>query len=212
MKPTLFAGVLKLSRHDCQALRLTDPYSLHRVVYSLFDDVRSDEQKQSSESSGIQFADLGGDSAGRTILLLSTRPATIPASGGYGEVQTRPIPAGFLEHSQYRFKLIINPCRRDNASKKLIPIKGREAIANWFIERASASWGFVVMPKTLQIERVEVLRFHEKNQRDVTLAQAHVSGVLSVTHPELFQQSFAQGIGRGRAFGCGLLQIVPITV
>ena len=44
----------------------------------------------------------------------------------------------------------------------------------------------------------------------MTLAQAHVSGQLQVIDRDRFQESFAQGIGRGRSFGCGLLQIVPL--
>jgi CRISPR system Cascade subunit CasE len=32
----MIASVLRLSRSDCKALRVTDPYSIHRVVYSLF--------------------------------------------------------------------------------------------------------------------------------------------------------------------------------
>jgi CRISPR system Cascade subunit CasE len=31
-----------------------------------------------------------------------------------------------------------------------------------------------------------------------------------VADPDLFRQSFLHGIGRGRAFGFGLLQIVPL--
>jgi len=211
MSDALFASVLHLSRQDCQALRITDPYSLHRVVYSLFPDVRSEDDKQASEFSGIQFSDLGGDARGRKVLLLSDRPPAANIDGQYGEVNSRPLPAGFLNHRHYRFKLIINPTRRDNASKKLLPVKGREAIADWFMARAEASWGFVADPAALQVERVEVLRFKEKAQREVTLAQAHMTGVLRVTDADIFRQSVARGIGRGRAFGCGLLQIVPIT-
>lgn len=211
MSDSLFASVLHLSRQDCQALRLTDPYSLHRVVYSLFPDQRSDADKQASETSGIQFADLGGDARGRKIILLSNRPPSAHVNGAYGEVNSRPLPAGFLDHRLYRFRIVINPTRRDNTSKKLLPVKGREAIADWFIARAEASWGFVADPAALQVERVEVLRFKEKNQREVTLAQAHITGVLRVADADTFRQSVARGIGRGRAFGCGLLQIVPIA-
>lgn len=211
MSDTLIASVLHLSRQDCQALRLTDPYSLHRVVYSLFPDQRSDADKQASETSGIQFADLGGDARGRKVLLLSDRAPAANVDGRYGEVSSRPLPAGFLDHRLYRFRIVINPTRRDNASKKLLPVKGHEAIADWFMARAEASWGFIADPTALQVERVEVLRFQEKNQRDVTLAQAHVTGVLRVADPDTFRQGVARGIGRGRAFGCGLLQIVPIT-
>lgn len=211
MSDTLFASVLHLSRQDCQALRLTDPYSLHRVVYSLFPDVRSEADKQASETSGIQFADLGGDVRGRKVMLLSDRPPAANVDGQYGEVNSRPLPPGFLDQRLYRFRIVINPTRRDNASKKLVPVKGREAIADWFMARAESSWGFVVDPQALQVERVDVLRFKEKAQREVTLAQAHLTGVLRVTDTDTFHQSVARGIGRGRAFGCGLLQIVPMT-
>lgn len=211
MSDTLFASVLHLSRHDCQALKLTDPYSLHRVVYSLFPDVRSDADTQASESSGIQFADLGGDVRGRKVMLLSDRAPAANVDGLYGEVNSRPLPAGFLDHQLYRFRVVINPTRRDNASKKLLPVKGREAIADWFMARAQASWGFAADSTALQVERVEVLHFKEKAQRDVTLAQAHITGILRVTDADTFRQSVARGIGRGRAFGCGLLQIVPIA-
>ncbi|NOU14960.1 MAG: hypothetical protein HOO92_13515, partial [Methylococcaceae bacterium] len=43
---SMHASVLRLSRSDVKALKITDAYSLHRVVYDLFDDVRSEQQKQ----------------------------------------------------------------------------------------------------------------------------------------------------------------------
>ena len=211
MSESLFASVLLLSRADCQALRMTDPYSLHRIVYSMFPDVRSEKDKQGSVPSGIQFADMGGDARGRKVLLLSDRQPTANVDGQYGEVRSQLLPENFLDHHQYRFRLIVNPTRRDSASKKLIPVRGREAIVNWFMERAEANWGFVVDPQCLQVERVEVQRFTEKGGREVTLAQAHLAGVLRVSDATDFRNSFSRGIGRGRAFGCGLLQIVPIS-
>lgn len=42
------------------------------------------------------------------------------------------------------------------------------------------------------------------------MGQAHVQGVLQVLDLELFTKSFTHGIGRGRSYGCGLLQIVPL--
>ena len=41
--------------------------------------------------------------------------------------------------------------------------------------------------------------------------QVDLSGHLRVTDREKFIQTFFRGFGRGRAFGCGLLQIVPIV-
>lgn len=207
---SLIASVLQLDRAAVKALRITDPYSLHRVVYGLYPDVRSSDAKAGHQASGILHADQGGDFHGRKILLLADREPAGQAEGGYGEVRSKVIPIDFLNHARYRFKVIVNPTRRDSASGKLIPVKGRDAVAGWFAERGPASWGFCVVPEHLQVDRLDVLRFNDKAQRTVTLAQAHVQGQLKVTDPEQFRHSFANGIGRGRSFGCGLLQIVPL--
>ncbi len=206
----MIASVLQIDRLAMKALRITDAYSLHRVVYSLYEDIRNPESKQASESSGILYADQGGDFRGRKILMLANRPPMDAVEGRYGEVQSRPIPGDFLQHGQYRFKVIVNPTRRDNVSRKLVPVRGREAISQWFATRAPTSWGFNVATEHLQVDKIEVQQFKDKLQRQVTIAQAHVQGLLHVTDQAQFKCSFTQGIGRARAYGCGLLQIVPI--
>lgn len=207
---SLIASVLHLDRQASKALRITDPYSLHRVVYSLYEDVRTDEEKGASQTSGILYADQGGDLHSRQILLLADRMPAECIDGQYGHVQSKPIADSFLEHDRYRFKVIINPTRRDNASRKLLPVKGREAIGDWFCQRALQSWGFRVSPEHLQVGRVDVLSFKGKQQHPITVAQAHIQGQLEVTNRAQFHNSFARGIGRARTFGCGLLQIVPL--
>lgn len=207
---TLIASVLHLDRQASHALQITDAYSLHRAVYSLYEDVRSDADKHNSQTSGFLYADQGGDFNDRRILLLANRMPAEHVAGRYGQVQSKPIPNSFLEHERYRFKVIVNPTRRDSASRKLLPVKGREAIGAWFSERAIDSWGFQVFSLNLQVDRVEVLRFKDKQQHPITLAQAHVQGEFQVADRTKFHNSFARGIGRGRAFGCGLLQITPL--
>jgi CRISPR system Cascade subunit CasE len=207
---SMIASVLHLDRLAVKALRITDPYSLHRVVYSLYPDVRSDADKSQSHASGILYADQGGDHRGRKILMLADRQPAKKVEDQYGEVQSKPLPEGFLNHSQYRFKVIVNPTRRDNASRKLVAVRGREAITDWFVERAESSWGFVVARPQLQVDRIDVLQFSDKQQRPVTIGQAHIQGLLRVSDPQQFKTSFIQGIGRARAYGCGLLQIVPV--
>lgn len=211
---SLIASILHLSRADIKTLDITDPYSLHRVVYSLYDDVRSATDKARSQASGILYADQGGDFQGRKILLLADRMPAEQARSNTGQVAgqvlSKSIPDDFLAYQRYRFKVIINPTRRDSASRKLLPVKGRDAIAEWFMERSRSSWGFEADSRHLQIDKIEVLQFKGKNQHPITLAQAHIQGQLCTSDTLQFQRSFAQGIGRGRAFGCGLLQIVPL--
>jgi CRISPR system Cascade subunit CasE len=211
MSETLYASVLHLDRRAVKSLKITDPYSVHRVVYSLFEDIRSDPDKHGSTSSGIVYADQGGDFHSRKILILSNRLPAIPEKRECGRVESREIPPDFLNADRYRFTTTVNPCRRNNATGKLVPVKGRDAIAAWFCRRGQESWGFEVVENRLQVDRVEVLRFSGKNGRRITIARATLQGMLRVTDRPRFQQSFARGIGRGRAFGCGLLQIVPLA-
>jgi len=203
----MIASVLRLSRRDCKALNITDPYSIHRVVYSLFDDKRTEEEKRASKSSGILYADKGGDFHLRQILLLSDR---MPKQPDHGEVVSKPIPEDFLTHERYGFEVTVNPTRRDNSSKQLVAIRGREAVTAWFIDRAEQSWGFQVIPERLQIQRLGVQQF-EKGGKRVTHGSATFKGILQVNDRDRFVRSFEQGIGRGRAFGFGLLQIVPLN-
>jgi len=206
----LIASVLHLDRAAVRELKINSPYALHQAVYSLFPDIRSAQEKKTSTPSGFLYADLGGDYKSRKILLLSNRSPAEQVEGQYGEVQSKNVPAEFLQYDAYQFRVIVNPTWRDSASRKLIPVKGRQAISEWFIERAQNSWGFDVIHSKLQINSIEVLNFKGKSQRNITLAQAHVQGSLIVSDRTQFIKSFREGVGRGRAFGCGLLQIAPL--
>ncbi|KEY59798.1 type I-E CRISPR-associated protein Cas6/Cse3/CasE [Serratia sp. DD3] len=206
----LFASALHLDRAAVKALKMTDAYSLHRVVYSLFSDERTETEKHSHIQSGIVYADQGGDFYSRKVLIVSNREPTTQVEGQYGKVVSRPIADAFLAHSRYRFKVQVNPVRKDKQSGKRVAVKGRAEIAQWFIQRAANSWGFEVDSQTLQVDAIEVLQFQDKVGRQVTLGKAHIQGQLTVTNLQQFHNSFKNGIGKGRAFGCGLLQIVPI--
>lgn len=210
---TLFLSEYLLDRAAFRALRITDTYSLHRVVYDLFADVRTDAQKAQSAFSGLQWADKGAVAQGRRLLILSDRPPQPPQ---YGWLRTRPVPEQFLAASHYRFTVCLNPTQRDKQTGKLRPVQGREAIHAWFCRRAP-QWGFHVEPRQIAVPRVQVQHFSGKAHSakaapsPITLQQAVIAGRLSVTDPTRFAASFQRGLGRGRAFGCGLLELAPLT-
>lgn len=201
------ASVLLLSPEDVKRLKVKDAYALHKVVYGLFEDVRSEAEKAVGKSSGILYADKGGDFHTRKILLLSHRkPHQTPQ---FGQVKTNPILSSFVNHDEYAFEITINPVKRDNASGKIIAVRGREEIQQWFMQRASDAYGFKVNPVSIQTEQMSVQTF-EKSRQTVTHGSATIKGQLIVTDRELFVNSFTQGLGRGKSFGFGLLQIVPL--
>lgn len=203
----MFASLFTLSREELKTLKVTDEYSLHRIVYDLFDDVRSEEEKKASVPSGLLYVDKGGDFNKREILILSNRP---PKKPNVGVIVTKTINDAFLSNSRYRFEVVINPTKRDSKTGKLIAIRGRNAIADWFVSKAPSNWGFAVVPESLSVEEIRVNQFQKSNHQ-VVQAGARLSGELLVQNQELFAESFKKGIGRGRAFGLGFLQITPLT-
>ena len=190
-----------LTLRDCRALRLTDSYSLHRIVYGLFPDVRGG----APGPSGILFADKGGKDGMRHLLILSDRKAGPPE---YGRLDSRELPAGFLDFQQYRFEIIINPVRKKRDGGKRKAVRGREAVETWFMEKAPA-WGFAPHAETVQVADITV-DVVPKDGRNITLCKARITGTLTVTDRERFRHGFVRGIGHGKAFGCGLLQLSPL--
>lgn len=200
----LYCSLYSLTRQECLRLRLTDTYSLHRIVYDLFERTRAaDEQTHS----GILFADNGVREGWRRLLILSDRP---PREAACGLLETREVPAAYLEQPVYRFAITINPVRRNNRTRKLEPVRGRQGVTDWFLGRAP-DWGFTVDAETFQVGEIMVDTFTkgENGKTTVTLSKASLTGTLRVTDRERFAQSVRNGIGRGRAFGCGLLQVTP---
>ena len=206
----LYASYLTLNIRAIKDFKITDPYSIHRVVYSLYERTRDEQSKKASEASGILYTDIGGNYRERRIIMLANRRPAHELEEIYGKLLTREVPASFFSHSHYRFSVAINPTRRSSSTTKLIPIKGKDVIAEWFAERANKSWGFEVQNDSLQIGGVEVLRFLAKEGRAVTIVRAQINGFLRVLDKKQFENSFSKGIGRARTFGCGMLQIIPI--
>lgn len=190
-----------LSAADRRALRWTDSYSLHRIVYDLFEDMRGDDRQRGS---GILFADKGVRQGVSQVIILSDR---LPRTPHRGVLETHPLPESFLQAASYQFEVVVNPVWRDNRSGRIMPVRGRDAIAAWFCDHAPR-WGFEVHAASLQVTDVQVDRF-SKGTGMATIVRATLTGSLRVREREAFVRAACQGIGRARAFGCGLLQIVP---
>ena len=90
-----------------------------------------------------------------------------------------------------------------------MPLRSREEVARWFLEKASA-WGFEVQESSFQVAEINADVFW-KGEQKVTLGKARVTGTLTVVDKERFTQSVCRGIGHGKAFSCGLLQVAPIV-
>jgi len=195
----MIASALTLSRHDCKALNITDAYGLHKAVYSLF-------PEQPGQGRDFIYADKGGDWNCRRILLLSVRRPMTPE---FGTIESKEVPDSFLRWDNYGFEVTVNPTLRNGPSRTTTPIKGRDNLHIWFMQKSTA-WGFAVEPDSLYIRNTGVVSFVRDNDITQTHGSATFVGKLTVTDREAFMHSFKHGIGRAKGFGFGLLQIVPL--
>lgn len=131
-----------------------------------------------------------------------------------------------LEDSQnWAFRLTANPVKSLPAGNgkrgKIVPHVTVEQQQGWLAYKAP-QWGFEVLPHedseelNLLVTHRQDLNFSRKdsarnNQRGrVTLRQAQFEGVLKITDAELFKQALVNGMGRGKAYGCGLMTLRSI--
>jgi CRISPR system Cascade subunit CasE len=194
----MIASMLILNRLDCKVLKITDVYSVHRVVYDLFQ----------SNSRDFLYIDKGGDFYIRRILILSEHSPKIPQ---YGEIQSKTINDSFLECEYYGFEVRLNPTKRDTQTKKRVAIRGYDNLHQWFINKAY-SLGFEIHTESLEIRNSGVQTFEHNDGKIVTHNFADFMGKLKVIDRKNFKNSFCKGIGGEKGFGFGLLQIIPINI
>lgn len=200
----MIVSQLLFTQKDMALLKMTDVYSLHRVVYDCFP--LDEEDTGRGRGASFLYVDNGMRNGQRQVVVLSQTPPKTPRQG---KLESKPLPESLLEHKSYRFWLTLNPVKRESASRKIVPIKGQEAIRQWFCAKAP-SWGFSINSECLEIIEHGVWEFMKK-EVPVTLAFARLSGSLRVNDLERFSESFCKGIGRGKAFGLGMLQIIPLV-
>ena len=206
----MFLTQLLLSTQDMIDLRITDDYSIHRVVYSLF----PEEDKKRNR---ILYVDKGVRKDHRVLWILSQTEPQI----SFGEFETRSVSEDFLNHKRYTFEILLNPVRKSKELGKLVPVRApskeerendpqKDDLLDWFRQKAEQN-GFAAGPD-LQYTVKPVQKFSQKNKKEQTVFHNNVqfSGTLTVTDPERFRSAFENGIGKAKAFGLGLLQLVPI--
>lgn len=124
--------------------------------------------------------------------------------------------------SRFAFRATVNPTTsqaapqdslNSNGKRKsgtVIPVHGDEAQLNWFAGRGSKA-GFRIAVndlggRTAKIDQSASESFTREHGK-VTLAVATLTGILEVTDADLFRQTLTEGLGRGKAYGCGLITI-----
>lgn len=126
--------------------------------------------------------------------------------------------ASLQEGMKAKFRVKLNAVRshsnRETHPKRgqLLPVPFKD-LTSFFMARANAN-GFTINPEQVRITVSKDLFQHhgedEGNQVCMALAAATFDGVLTITDLEKFRNVLMHGLGKKRAYGFGLLTIIPI--
>ena len=186
--------------------KITDTYSLHRVVYDQFDLTGSCEEGQRQAP---LWTVSNGDVVKKLIILSSIEPRNEISEAVMQARTVKEMPKDLLEHSDYLFKITVNPVLvRRNEKLKVIPIKDVTEIKKWFVNECLKN-GMEVNCSSLDLISKKADIFKANNIKNV-INKCVVQGQLKVIDPEKFRYAIFNGIGRSKTFGCGLMQVLPI--
>jgi len=157
------------------------------------------------------------------LLILSEDAADFAAiAGQFGPAkaccETRayePLLQRIVVDSVWRFRLTANPTK--SCSNAANP-KARGVVrahctvdyqTQWLEQRAEKN-GFCLLPDCFTVTHSQWYRFHKGKdlRRAVSLLSVTYEGILKVTDPERFRAVLTNGIGRGKAYGMGLLTVM----
>lgn len=126
------------------------------------------------------------------------------------------------ENQILRFRLTANPVSRHNGKviKASMPAdkkQGKNMLdrqKDWLLKR-TAGKGFKIVKNDLGMDDFEIvsrklLRLKHRNDQAVNLKQVTYEGILQITDLEKFKETLVKGLGRERAYGMGLITVIPI--
>jgi CRISPR system Cascade subunit CasE len=148
------------------------------------------------------------------------------------DVRTKPYDPKLKAGDHLAFRLRANPTisRKDDQgksrrhdvlmdAKKAAKENGEEEDLKAIMEAAALDWlrsraeqaGFVPLDDSLRLESYRPERFCKgRTGQKVSLGVADYAGILEATDPAAFGKTLANGLGHGKAFGCGLLLVRPV--
>lgn len=122
------------------------------------------------------------------------------------------------EGMKAKFRIKLNTVRaykdKKNPTKRgrIMPVPS-DKLNEFLIDKAARN-GFEVKPDELRISKIETEYFmhidkDETKKSRKKIISATYEGVLKITDLEKFKEALTSGIGKKKAYGCGLVTIIP---
>lgn len=155
----------------------------------------------------------------RYLLLVSpTAPdlQTLEKYGLPGTAESKPYD-GFLsslENGQRaRFRVTLNPVmsksNRAQGRGRVLPYKKVEEQEAFLLDRAEKN-GFSLTPDSFTIVERGYGLLRKKHEHPLRLIKTVYEGVLTITDADQFRQTLTEGFGKKKAYGFGMMTVIPL--
>jgi CRISPR system Cascade subunit CasE len=158
---------------------------------------------------------------GKTYLLVvsAVSPDLSPIARQFGPPEScgeirdyTPALARIRKDEVMRFRLLANPTHRftKNGVKKIVAHQTPENQRAWILLKAEQH-GFLLQEGNFDVVSNEWKRFRKSDGSFVEIRIVTFEGVLTVTDTAALRMALTNGIGRAKAYGCGLLTLARIA-
>ncbi|WP_044377876.1 type I-E CRISPR-associated protein Cas6/Cse3/CasE [Streptomyces noursei] len=191
--------------------------NLHRRLMSLYP---SDAGPDPRAHFGVLFR-IDDTHTGPHILLQSThQPDLTRLPEGYGTHQSRPLDTllnALKPGLSIRYRCAASPVRKPGATTRalynlpaVVPLTGAHA-DEWWTRQADLAGIKALTLHSHPLDAAQATRQpdHSGSPQRIHHARTRFDGSATITDPDLLRQKITEGIGRGKAYGCGLLTIAP---
>ena len=201
------------ARHD-----LSGAIGMHRRLMSLFP---SDAGPDPRARFGVLFRTEDTPAGTHVLIQSSHEPDTTRLPDGYGSTLTRPLNAlldAIRPGLNVRYRCVASAIRKPGATTRalynlpaVVPLSGAAA-DEWWFRQADASG---LKPLTLISHPLDAVQGQRGGSNPATApqrirhARTQFDGTATIIDPDLLRTKISAGIGRGKAYGCGLLSVAP---
>ncbi len=190
---------------------LRDAVRLHRRIMTLFP---SGLGAQARHDVGVLFR-IEETRAGVSVLVQSSlEPSHAALPDSYGTIRSKtltPLLDALAPGRRVRYRIIANATRKLGLNttagrpKEVVPLHGPEADAWW--QRQAEACGLNL--HTLESTPLDQAAGTRRDTNRVVHARTRFDGLATITDPAALSSRLRTGIGRGKAYGCGLLTLAP---
>lgn len=219
---TMFMTQMRLNpaRQGTRRL-LGSPQRMHAAVSSSFPELGNDRvlwRVDSSHSHDVRLLLVSPQEPDLTHLVEQAGWPTLGEATWLTKSYS-PFLARLVADQTWSFRLRANPVRRQRDENGRIRTQAHVTVdqqRQWFLDRVDGL-GVELLTNAGGRDSVEVVRrdaqqFQRRSApadrgRHVTIASADFEGILRVRDAELLRQALVEGIGRAKAYGCGLMTL-----